>query len=282
MHIKVLKNINIPGSADRRILLDVLFNENGKHKPLVIFLHGFKGFKDWGHFNALAEKFAAEDFVFVKFNFSHNGTSPEDPMVFSDLEAFGRNNYIFELDDTKIVLDWILHFDQLKPEVDVNRVYLLGHSRGGGIAILKAYEDHRIKKLATWAAVSDFVTRNKKRTVDTWRRDGVVYTTNARTKQQMPLYLQFYEILMANKNRLNILRAAGKLKIPFLIVHGDADEAVSVKDAEALSRSAKHSRLFIVPGGDHTYGIRHPFVDGIFPEPALTVINQSIEFLKKT
>ncbi len=274
------KNITIPGSADLPIVLDVFFKENGEPKPVVIFVHGFKGFKDWGHFNQVAEKFAEEGFVFIKFNFSHNGTTVQDPLNFGDLEAFGKNNYIIELDDLKLVIDWTLNTAWLRPELDQGRLSLLGHSRGGGISIIKAFEDKRVNKLVTWASVSTFVNRNKKKTIETWKRDGVVYAHNARTQQEMPMYRQFYDIMMANKSRLNLLACARKLKIPFLIVHGTNDEAVPFAEAEALHQSAHSSRLFRVENADHTFGVRHPFLSYPLPPRSVEVVDQTIHFLR--
>jgi len=274
------KNITIPGSKDKPIVLDVFYKENGEKKPIIIFAHGFKGFKDWGHFDFMAEQFAEAGFVFAKFNFSHNGTTPEDPINFADLEAFGNNNYTIELDDLKKVMDWSLTYPPLKEETDQNKLYLLGHSRGGGIVIVKAGEDPRVKKLVTWAAVSDLVNRNKQKTIETWKRDGVVYAKNARTKQDMPLYYQFYENQQANKERLNIHHAVKRFEYPFLIVHGTADDAVKFHDAEEIFKSAKHAKLLTIEGGDHTFGVRHPFEDAL-PERAKEVLDKTIAFFQK-
>src|SRR6187402_558735 len=84
---------------NRPFLLDLTFIPDGKEKPIVVFIHGFKGFKDWGTFPLMAEYFAQHGFVFLKFNLSHNGTTPEDPTNFADLEAFGNDNFSIQLDD---------------------------------------------------------------------------------------------------------------------------------------------------------------------------------------
>ncbi len=275
------KNILIEGSKDKPLLLDVCYKPTPQAKPLVIFVHGFKGFKDWGHFDLMAKTFAQQDFVFIKFNFSHNGTTPEHPLEFGDLDAFGNNNYIIELNDLEKVIDWALTDPAIAREVDKEAVCLLGHSRGGGISILKAAEDPRVNKLVTWASVSDFLNRNKKQTIATWHDKGVVYTFNARTKQQMPLYLQFYETLQAHKERLNVARAAKQLHIPFLIIHGTKDEAVDLKDAEELHRACRHSELLVVGEAGHTFGVKHPFEEPAFPEQAQFVIDRTIAFLKE-
>lgn len=278
--MKALTNIIINGSKEKPIVLDVFYKQTNQPKPVVIFVHGFKGFKDWGHFNAVAKTFVEAGFVFVKFNFSYNGTTTQNPIVFDDLEAFGNNNYIIELNDLSLVIDWALTNDTLSQEVDSEKLSLIGHSRGGGIVVLKAAEDKRVKKIATWAAVSDFINRNEPSTVEVWKQQGVVHTFNMRTGQQMPLYYQFYETIQANADRLDIGKAAKLLDIPFLIIHGTADTAVSFHDAEELHKACKHSKLLIIEGADHTFGIKHPFNGAVYPEHAETVIQQTISFFE--
>jgi len=38
-----------------------------------VYVHGFKGFKDWGFVPYIGETFASKGFAFLTFNFSHNG-----------------------------------------------------------------------------------------------------------------------------------------------------------------------------------------------------------------
>ena len=99
----------IKGSDSKEILVDLLYKGESENRKVVIFSHGFKGFKDWGPFNKIAEHFASNGFVFVKFNFSYNGTSIENPSDFVDLEAFGNNNFCKELDDLGLVIDWVVN-----------------------------------------------------------------------------------------------------------------------------------------------------------------------------
>mgnify|MGYP004358968297 CR=1 FL=1 len=49
------KEFVISGSKGKSILVDVTYNENNLSKKVIIFSHGFKGFKDWGAFNKIAE-----------------------------------------------------------------------------------------------------------------------------------------------------------------------------------------------------------------------------------
>lgn len=279
--MKTLLNNIIEGKHGKPILTDVFYLENSKPKPIVVFSHGFKGFKDWGHFNRVAEKFAEAGFVFVKYSFSFNGTTPEHPEDFADLEAFGNNNISKELDDLGCVIDWIERNNDLEAEVDFSNLYLIGHSRGGGITILKANEDNRVKKAVTWAAVSDFERIMAVHDVEHWKREGAVYVMNARTNQQMPLYYQLCEDYYSNKKRFDILAAAGNLKIPFLIVHGTNDEGVPLENARSLHRANQLSQILLVEGAGHTFGAKHPFTDDVLPDDVMTILRASIDFLNK-
>lgn len=70
------------------ILASVSYKSILNLKPVIIFSHGFKGFKDWGHFPIVAQWFAEKGLAFVRFNFSHNGTTPEQPCDFANLDNF--------------------------------------------------------------------------------------------------------------------------------------------------------------------------------------------------
>ena len=279
--MKKIINYPIPGKHGKPILTDIFFEATGLPKPVVVFAHGFKGFKDWGHFNLVAEKFATEGFVFAKFNFSHNGTTPEQPLDFADLEAFGNNNFSIELDDLGTVIDFVMAHEGLNQanETDPEKLYLTGHSRGGGIVILKAAEDSRVRKIVTWAAVNDFEKWTMEQ-LDYWKETGAMYIENSRTKQSMPLYYQLYEDYMANKNRLHIPTAVKKLSIPFMLAHGTNDEAVPYESAIQIHEWNTDTRLLTIEGGNHVFGASHPYMDNQLPHDAAKVIEETIKFLK--
>ena len=152
-----LKNITIQSKLQKPVLIDVFYLDNTFRKPIVVFCHGYKGFKDWGAWNIMAKQFAEAGFCFIKFNFSHNGGTLEQPIDFPDLEAFGNNNYSIELDDLDCVLNWIYVSLDLKTKVNFDDITLIGHSRGGGIAVIKSEEDYRIKKLITLDYLFSFI-----------------------------------------------------------------------------------------------------------------------------
>ena len=222
----------INGKHRKPILIDVTHLSNKKDLPIIIFCHGYKGFKDWGAWNLMANSFAEAGFCFIKFNFSHNGGTIEQPIDFPDLEAFGNNNYTKELDDLESVIDWVFNNRNFKPIINFNNINLIGHSRAGGIVSIKAEENNKIKKLITLAGVSNFGERTSTiGNLEKWKKDGVKYILNGRTKQQMPHYYQFYKDFINNEERLTIKRAVSNLKIPHLIIHGNNDNSVLIDEA---------------------------------------------------
>lgn len=241
--------------------MDWRYSESGGQKPLLIFCHGYKGFKDWGAWNMMADAFAMTGHCLLKFNFSHNGGTLEQPIDFPDLEAFGLNNYTKELDDLGAVIDWIGGHTELSEVCDLTRMTLIGHSRGGAIVTVKAFEDPRIKAVVSLAGISSFRARFHEGTEEfrNWQEHGIKYVENGRTKQQMPHYFQFYEDFVTHQDRLNVQHVAEHLKIPHLIIHGDADTSIFMTEAENLHRWNPDSQLEIIQGADHVFNTQHPW-----------------------
>ena len=264
----------IKGSNQREILMDITFPEKSNDK-LVVFSHGFKGFKDWGCFDLIAQNFAQNGFTFLKFNFSHNGTKVYDPLNFTDLEAFGNNNFSKELNDLGFVLDWV------ENNLYLSDISLLGHSRGGGISMLKAGEDKRVIKVISWASPSNFLNRMPDERIEIWKEKGVAFVYNGRTKQNMPLYLQFYTDCIENKNRLNIEKSVRSLKIPHLIIHGESDPTVLIKEAEDLHKWNPNSELYIVNDADHVFGGSHPYIVEELPSDLQEVVDKTMDFISR-
>lgn len=264
------------------IVIDVTYKKNQSNQPIIIFCHGYKGFKDWGAWNLMAKAFADAGFCFVKFNFSHNGGTVNQLIDFPDLEAFGNNNYTKELDDLETVIDWIIETDTLNNIANTNVIVLIGHSRGGGITIIKAEEDARIKKLISLASVSDFANRmGTEKEIEIWKKNGIKHILNGRTKQKMPHYYQFYEDFITNEKRFNIKRAVSNLKIPHLIIHGNNDESVLLEEAEHIHKWNPKSKFQIIDGANHVFGATHPWEQDELPKYLDLVVKNIIAFLNK-
>lgn len=277
----IKKNQILNRNNQKPIVFDTFFNKTEKQKPLVVFCHGYKGFKDWGCWNLMAETFMNANLFFVKFNFSHNGGTIENPIDFPDLNAFAENNYTKELDDLDAILNYFLANDyEYKNEININNIVVIGHSRGGGIAIIKSAEDARIKKLITFASVSDFGKRTSTiGDLEEWKKLGVKYVLNGRTKQQMPHNYQFYKNFKANEERLNIEKSEKSLQIKHLIIHAKNDKSIKYNEAEMLHNWSKHSELFPIENSDHVFSAKHPWLNSTMPKELKQVVDKSINFI---
>lgn len=278
--MKTIKNIEIQGNHNKPILADIFYNKNEVPKKIVIFCHGYKGYKDWGAWNLVADAFAKQDVFFIKMNFSHNGGTKDQPIDFPDLEAFGQNNFIKELDDLDSVISWIYNSDTYKKDINKQDITLIGHSRGGGIVLLKSAVDNRISRVITWASVSDFASRFPSgEQLEIWRKNGVAYITNARTKQEMPHYFQFYTNFKEHESSLTIKTAVNSLSIPYLILHGSKDETVTLKEAQLLNSWNPTTQLSVIDEADHSFGSSQPWESSTLPEHLAIVFEQSAHFL---
>jgi len=279
--MEIKKNIILERTDKKPILIDTFYSKDKTSQPIVIFCHGYKGFKDWGAWNIMSEQIAKAGYCFIKFNFSNNGGTVENPIDFPDLEAFGQNNYTKELDDLNAIIDWAKKQFRNNAHINTNKICLVGHSRGGGIAVLKASEDTRITKLITLASVSDFGSRfGSDNEIKAWKEKGVKSVLNGRTKQHMPHYYQFYEDFKANEARLHIESAIKRLKIPILIIHGDNDTSVSLNEAKALHQWNTNSELQIMESADHVFNTRHPWGKNTLSSELEKIVESIVHFVK--
>ena len=262
MSTPTLTHHQIPGALGP-LLIDVRGGGRTSPRPAVVVIHGFKGFKDWGMFPPAAERLAQAGFTVVTFNFSGSGVDAQGEFAFAD--PFGRNTYSLELEDIDRVLAALEHGEL--GTAAPSSLGLLGHSRGGGGAILHAAGDPRIRALVTWSAIAT-VDRWPAATRESWRQRGILDIVNARTGQVLPLYTDLLDDLEQNGGgSLDIEAAAARMAAPWLIVHGTDDETVAFADAERLraASAAPVTELLAVEGAGHTFGTVHPWA-GMPPE----------------
>lgn len=226
------------------------------------------------------DRFADAGFAAVSFNFSLNGVSEDSPMDFTGLDKFAQNTFSQELEDLGCVIDYIYQNAE-DYNIDKNRIGLIGHSRGGGITILKGFEDNRVKAIATWASVSTFNRYTNKQKI-IWREKGFMEVENTRTKQMMKLKVTLLEDIENNPDRLDIKKAISSLNKPALIIHGKEDLAVKVDSVNELYEVSNKdlTTLSIIENTGHTFGVVHPFKGTT--KAFDRVIDETIGFMKKS
>ena len=238
----------------------------------VIISHGFKGFAHWAFFPYLARKLAADGLTAITFDFSGSGIG-RDRESFTEAEAFATNTFSKELEDLDLVEDYARRKKWI-----AGKFGLFGHSRGGGMAILfAAAEGSNVSSLVTWASLA-YPTRWSPEDARVWRKRGYTEITNSRTGQVMRLGTELLDdVELHGKTKLNIEAAAAKIKVPWLIIHGTADETVPSSEAEHLhSLSKGTSTLRLIEGATHTFDAKHPL--GQAPPVLEKIVKETVKF----
>jgi pimeloyl-ACP methyl ester carboxylesterase len=238
-------------------------------RALVVIVHGFKGFKDWGFFPWTAQRLMQHRLAVCRFNMSRSGIG-EDPETFDRLDLFEHDTYSTQLRDLAAL---VRHAQREFPNLPT---FLLGHSRGGGVALLGAEDVPNLQGVVVWAPIAR-VDRWDKATQREWRKRGVLEVENARTKQIMrmsPVILDDYE---AYAERLDVLAAVSRLRVPLLVLHGGRDESVPVDEGRLIAARARESSLVVLHRASHTFNAIHPLVH--VPFELLTAAELSAHFV---
>lgn len=262
-------------------------SRNGVAFPVIIFLHGFKGFKDWGPFPDVAEELARAGFGVVAMNFSLNGIG-DSRTEFTKPEEFARETFSQDLDDIGSVILALQkgEISDNHSNLNTDLIGLLGHSRGGQTAISAAVEYDPIQCLVTWSAVADYRERWTDQMKKDWEEKGFTEIENSRTGEMMKVNKVVYDDTMENANRVIAMERVKDLRIPTLFIHGRDDESVPYTDSEKLhiACKAREKELRLVSNGTHTYGGAHPFESHEFPKPLAEVLEWTegwfVEYLK--
>lgn len=262
------------GSNQRQSVYDLVIPEsfNG---VLILFIHGYKGYKDWGAWNLVQKEFTELGYGFCKFNLTHNGGTVEHPMDFPDLDAFANNRYSYELFDVECIIEL------LSEQVSQAQIVLMGHSRGGAIAMLCS-QHPKVKAIITLAAISSIQERfPQEDKLTQWRVNGVRYEKNTRTQQLMPINFTYYTDYLENKERLDIQSYSQKNKLPVLHFHGSQDEAVLLEEGLRLASWTK-GKLIILEDSNHTFETTHPWNQRILTQSLQQIVEKSNIFLENS
>lgn len=272
------KNKVFTGANNRKSLFDCEIPENAK--SLVVFMHGYKGYKDWGAWNLMQNEFVNNQVGFLKFNCSHNGGTIDNPIDFDDLNAFGENRYSYELEDLQIMISEAARLLNQECGLDVP-IWLIGHSRGGGVVVLEGSRNKGVEGIISLAGISDigsrFPTGDE---LQEWKETGVRSILNGRTQQEMPHYYSFHKDYLENKSLLDIESAANQMKKPFLQIHGDMDLSVSISEGLYLANWT-NTQIKIIKGGDHTFGTKQPWNSQQLSDQLQEVVQTCLEFINK-
>ncbi len=271
---KEIKNGRFTGANDKLSLFDLVIPNNWNN-VLIIFIHGFMGYKDWGAWNLVSDYFTSHNYAFLKYNVSHNGGTIDNPIDFDDLVSFSKNNYLKEVQDFEAILHYIENEFEEMPEI-----YVIGHSRGGGIALLQS-DNKSVHKIVTWAAISRIDTRFPKgEQLEEWKKKGVYYRKNGRPNQEMPHLYSQYENFIQNKDRLDIPKYCKNTTTPTLVIHGDNDSSVSIQEGKEIAEWLS-TDLVVIKDTQHTFDSKQPWESEKLPEKLQEVCEKTLVFFEE-
>jgi dienelactone hydrolase len=252
------------------------------HNPLIIIIHGFKAFRQWGFFPYTAEYFASNGFPVMNIDLSANGIiDPEKGLI--DKQIFSKNRVSRELEDADVLFRGIISgAHPLSHELSQywnGEIYLLGHSRGAAISVLSCVKFSEVRKLALWAPIAEF-NRYTPRQISVWKEKGSLDFIDSQTGQELSIEYGYIEEILRNQASYDIVNTIKTIEIPTLLLHGENDLTVRRQEAEKLFfANRKYVNFEIVNRANHTFAVVHPF-SGVNQTLSL-VLEKTLDFYKK-
>lgn len=263
----------IPGSDHRPVRGDLhraLVPPGRADAPLVICVHGFKGFRAWGFWPHICDRLAAAGLHALRLDYSHNGVERSD---FDRLDLFAIDTWTRHQEDLHAVIEAVhAPLGAIATVIDEagapresggaswpwgaspRAIGLLGHSRGGADVILHAAHEPRVRAVAAMAPVAHLTRGFEDESA--LREFGYFPVPNSRTNQIMPVA----RTQVDDARRYDVLDSAARIAPrPLLVVHGEGDDAVPISDGEEIVAAHGATTLHRIAGAGHTFGAAHPW-----------------------
>ena len=224
--------------------------------PVIILCHGFLGHKRWGWFPYLSRKLASSGFHTLTLSFSLNGYGPGGNRITEPLQ-FAGNTVSREISDLRNAIKYTR--ENFPFPASEGSPGLFGHSRGGAVSIIVAAGYEEVQSLVTWSTPSQldrYTDRRKKE----WEKTGkLIFRRNGSSG---PLFLDYsyYLDIDSNRENYNLPLQMSRIAAPHLIIHGERDAAVTLREARELISLTGTGRVQfeVIKGAGHTFGIRDP------------------------
>lgn len=273
--MKKLLNLIYTGSSGRTSLYDLFLTDVPNKKPLVVFMHGYMGYKDWGCWNLMGEEFVKQGYSFAKFTITHSGTTVNEPKTFVDLEAFGKGGYLKELHDLQFFLN------HLEKEHAFREFILVGHSRGGGTIVLGG-NDARVRQIHCLGPICDIASRfPKAEKMKAWKQTKVYFYRNSRANIDLPHYFSQYEDFIQHHEELTIELQAKKLNKPVFVYHGSDDTSVEPCEGRLIAQWT-NGQFFLIEDTAHTFDSKEPWAEGYLPKKFKCMLDVLFQNLNST
>ncbi|MBW2990960.1 alpha/beta fold hydrolase [Candidatus Woesearchaeota archaeon] len=218
-------------------LVGILSNPtDDRKKPMIILCHGFSSSKDAPTYTKLETMFNEKSISTFRFDFFGHG---ESQGKFEDITI------------SEAVDDILNAIDFLKKQ-GYSKFGLIGSSFGGMASILTASKSNDLFVLGLRAPVSDYlgkiVAQITNTEINDWKKKGYTYYISSK-QGKMRLNYSFFE----DSENVDGYKAAEKIDIPTIIVHGDADVNVPLEQSKKTARIIPDCKLEIIKGAGHHF-----------------------------
>ncbi|WJX24198.1 hypothetical protein P8452_13333 [Trifolium repens] len=229
------ERIIIPNKHDQK-LVGILHQSGPTTTQVVILCHGVRSSKDTRIIVNLAVALEKAQISSFRFDFSGNGES----------EGSFENGFWTEVDDLHSVIQ---HFRES------NRVVraIVGHSKGGVIALLYASKYHDVKTIVNLSGrynlQAGIEERLGKDYLERIMKEGFIDVRSGSFSYRVTEE-SLMELLGTNMHEA-CPRIDKECRV--LTIHGSSDEINSVQDAREFAKIIPNHKLHIIEGADHAY-----------------------------
>lgn len=193
--------------------------------PAVVLMHGYSGDKDeHGRFADASKRLVAMGFAAIRFDFRYGKTPENGSESEGELSEMTPDQWV---SDAKVVLSYASSL----PEVDAQRIGVVGLSMGGYTAICAAARSKLAKAVVSWSAPAEL-------------RSGLRSSRGQHRRKFMRVSRLYVPLR-------DCRRIAPR---PFLAVAGTKDTVVKYKNAVRLFEAAREPKsLYLIGGADHVF-----------------------------
>ena len=216
-------------------LVGILERAEEKRGPLVIVLHGFTSSKERTHTVAACEAMREAGFATLRFDLYGHGESG------GEFRAHTLDKWI---SNTLAVINYAEGLDF------VTEIWLSGHSQGGLTAALAAgKEPERVKGL---------ILRAPAFMIPRCAREGNLLGVRFdpdRIPEAFPTIkgLTLEAGYVRSAQAIHVEEAIDAFHGPVLLLHGEADDVVPLRDVAAAAERYRTCRLELIPGETHHF-----------------------------
>lgn len=234
---------------NRQQLIGILHVPNGLSReekaPAIAMFHGFTGNKTETHrlFVQIARDLCDAGFVLLRFDFRGSGDSEGE---FEDMTVPG------EVSDAKRSLEFL----RGQPEIDEERIGVIGLSLGGRVATILASVDQRVKFVILLSPALGPLKEKFTSLMDDEPLKRLESGEAVKVSNGWYLKKSFFDTL-DDPVPLNVM---DEIRAPVLIIHGENDQVVPIETSKKgygiIRNLNEKNELHVVKGSDHTFSDR--------------------------